>query len=633
MSERHMPRSRKSKRGAAQWWIRLIVLIFLFLAVLGGIGAAFYISKGKKYQEVFFPNTVINGVDASEQTIEEVKKKIAEGIQGYQLVIEERGGAQETVTMEEIGLHSVFDGSLEAMLEAQNPNEWLRYTRESQSFEVPTMIAYDETAFQERIDGLECLDAENVTQPQDAYLSEYTPGVGYSIVPEEQGNELDKDKVIEVISHAILNLQQSVNLEEEGCYKEPSILQDNEALQNTLQVYNRYANINITLDMGEGALETLDSDTIHSWVTIADDLSVSVDEGAIETYVKSIAKKYNTAYTKRNFKTTTGQTVTISKGDYGWRMNQPTEKKALTQMVRDAESGTRTVEYYQRAVVHSDKDWGSTYVEINLTAQHLYFYKNGKLIVETDFVSGNSAKGYDTPAGIYGITYTEKDAVLKGEDYRTPVSFWMPFNGGIGLHDATWRNKFGGTIYKTNGSHGCVNLPYNAAKTIFENIKKNDPVICYHLEGSESTKTSTGTKPAETTAATTTVAETKAPETKAPETTAAETKAPETKAPETKAPETKAPETTAAETKAPETKAPETTAAITQIPGNSGTETNKTPGETKTPVVQPGNPASEPTKEPASSPGQNLSETKNQGSGPASQGGTNSPSPGGPGSQ
>lgn len=91
-------------------------------------------------------------------------------------------------------------------------------------------------------------------------------------------------------------------------------------------------------------------------------------------------------------------------------------------------------------------------------------------MVESDFVSGNLAKGWGTPAGSYPLAYKQKNAVLKGENYRTPVNYWMPFNNGIGMHDAKWRSSFGGAIYKTSGSHGCINLPPSVAKTIFDNI-------------------------------------------------------------------------------------------------------------------------------------------------------------------
>ena len=137
---------------------------------------------------------------------------------------------------------------------------------------------------------------------------------------------------------------------------------------------------------------------------------------------------------------------------------------------------------------------------MNLTAQHLFFYKDGQKILESDFVSGNVSKGHTTPPGIFALTYKQRDAVLKGEGYASPVKFWMPFNGGIGFHDASWRSSFGGSIYKTGGSHGCVNMPYAAAKELFENVYAGMPVICYELPGTESSRSSTssGKAPAPT---------------------------------------------------------------------------------------------------------------------------------------
>ena len=103
-------------------------------------------------------------------------------------------------------------------------------------------------------------------------------------------------------------------------------------------------------------------------------------------------------------------------------------------------------------------------------------------------MSGNDAKGWSTPPGAYGLYYKQRDKTLRGEGYATPVSFWMPFNGGVGFHDANWRRDFGGNYYKRNGSHGCVNMPYSAAQTLFDNIEAGCAILVYHLPGSESAK-------------------------------------------------------------------------------------------------------------------------------------------------
>ena len=112
---------------------------------------------------------------------------------------------------------------------------------------------------------------------------------------------------------------------------------------------------------------------------------------------------------------------------------------------------------------HGKNDYGDSYVEINLTAQHMFLYKDGKLVIDSDFVSGNVSKNNATPTGAYGVTYTEKNATLRGENYETPVTYWMPFAGNVGMHDAYWRSEFGGSIYKYAGSHGCINLPPEVA--------------------------------------------------------------------------------------------------------------------------------------------------------------------------
>ena len=236
---------------------------------------------------------------------------------------------------------------------------------------------------------------------------------------------------------------------------------------------------------------------------MSDGEQVSIDPDQAALYVKSLASKYNTAYKKRSFATSYGQNVEVS-GFYGWRINQSEETRELMGILEAGESVTREPVYLQTAASHDVPDYGSTYAEVNLTAQHLIFYKDGQKVMESDFVSGNVSRGHTTPPGIFSITYKQRDAVLKGEGYASPVKFWMPFNGGIGFHDASWRSSFGGSIYKSGGSHGCVNMPYDKAKELFENVYAGMPVICYNLPGTESKKSSqsSGRAPQETAAPT-----------------------------------------------------------------------------------------------------------------------------------
>lgn len=475
---------------------------------LATASAGVYIYKGQQYKRVFFPNTVINGIDASGKSVEEVKALIASEIDGYVLTIEERDGETEQIARDDIGLHSEFDGSLETLLEAQEPMKWWSLQKEEKTYEIETMVVYEEELLMEKIDGLRCFSEELVKAPENAYLSDYVSGQGYAIVPETRGNLLVKETAVAGIVDAIHNLQPSVSFEELDAYEKAEITSTDEELVKVADSLNKQAGVTVTYQFGDKT-EVLNGDTIHAWLSVNADKTIGLDRDAVAAYVKSLASKYNTAYQPKTLKTSYGKTVTIKKGFYGWRINQGEETDQLYNIIRSGESQTREPVYSQTAASHGANDYGDTYVEINLTAQRLFFYKDGKLLVEADFVSGNASKNYDTPAGAYPLTYKERNATLKGEDYATPVSYWMPFNGNIGMHDANWRSSFGGSIYKTSGSHGCVNLPPSAAKTIYENISAGMPVLCYHLDGTERSSSSSAVK--ETTAAATTVPETTAP--------------------------------------------------------------------------------------------------------------------------
>lgn len=471
---------------------------FVFLCIIVASAAA-YLYLSRQYRTIFFPNTVINGLDASGKNVEQVKEMIQSGMEGYSLTLETRDGKREEIAGADINLHSEYDGTLEQLLAAQNPLRWGLHYQKGTSHTISTMIAFDMGRLEQMLKELECLDGSKVQAPVDAYLSAYIEGTGYQIVPEDAGNRLIYDKVLAGAVDAIRNLQPVLSLEEIDAYEQPEITSENPELQARAEAWNRYVGVTVTYQFGDNT-EVLDGDIIHTWLSEGAYGNVILNEEAVAAYVKTLADAHNTAYKAKTLKTSYGPAVTITRGNYGWRINQSAETAALSEIIRSGTGQTREPIYSQTAASHGEQDYGDTYVEINLTAQHLYFYKNGSLLVESDFVSGNESRGWSTPDGAYPLTYKQRDATLKGEGYATPVSYWMPFNGGIGMHDAGWRSGFGGTLYKTGGSHGCINLPPLVAKIIYENISAGMPVLCYHLEGTErgSASTAPGKTPAET---------------------------------------------------------------------------------------------------------------------------------------
>ena len=115
-----------------------------------------------------------------------------------------------------------------------------------------------------------------------------------------------------------------------------------------------------------------------------------------------------------------------------------------------------------------------------MSAQKLYYYVNGQLSMESDVVTGNLARGNGTPAKLCDVYFKQRNRTLRGPNYATFVNYWMAVSGHIGIHDATWRSKFGGEIYKTAGSHGCVNVPKSLAADLYEVVEVGTPCIMYY---------------------------------------------------------------------------------------------------------------------------------------------------------
>lgn len=453
---------------------KILLLLLLIFAVIYA-GGVFY------YNTHFLRGTVIDQIKVSNMTVQ----KLAEEIQEYSLQITEYGSdgssLEESITGKEISLSYSSKEPLEEILKEQN--KWLWFLPVGDSYETEELITYDKTALEEQVLQLKGFQEDFFVSPTDAHISEYTPENGFEIIPETEGNELDYELTLKTISSAVDSLTNQIDLKQENCYLKPQITSDDERLQETLEKIQTYTGVTITYTFGNNT-ETLDGSVISSWIT-ADGLEAELDQEKVEEYVASLRKKYDTIFRSRTFMTSYGKEITIDSGDYGWWMNYTQEAIELAEMIKNGESGERTPVYYQTAASYEKPDYGTTYVEINLTAQHLFYYQDGTLILESDFVSGNSARGYDTPDGVYSITYKQRNATLTGENYETPVSYWMPFNGNIGMHDASWRNTFGGDIYKTNGSHGCINLPVSVAQELYGYVEKGTPVICYYLPGTE----------------------------------------------------------------------------------------------------------------------------------------------------
>lgn len=469
------------------------VLIFFLLMVLLGTGGIIYYRSVVYYRTHFFPNTKMNGIDCSNMDAAAVTALLDQEIKEYALEVrgrEYRTGDSDavlgTIVSSDINLqYSDTAEIVEGYLKEQDELWWIRaYLNEEYDYSWEKNVIFDEEMLESTIKAWEACRRGNMKKAEDAYISEYSEEQGiYEVIPETVGTELNVNQVIELVSTAVTAQEATVDLEEAGCYVEASIKKDDKKLNGIVDTANKWLGTKITYDWN-GTEVILDYKTLHEWISI-DSGKPILDEEKVAEFVKSHASENDTYGRKKTFVTTLGVELTLSSRNYGWKTDREGETKELIQLIYKGSTGDREPAYSITARQKGKNDVGDSYVEADLTNQHLYLYQDGNIVLETDFVSGTMISTYDcvTPEGIFGLSYKTKNAVLKGATYRTPVSYWMPFYGNYGMHDAKWRGSFGGEIFITNGSHGCINLPPDKAKEIYEYVSEGFPVVCYYYQG------------------------------------------------------------------------------------------------------------------------------------------------------
>lgn len=466
----------KKHRRRKKVLIAMLCVVFVFAAAYLGVSAFFY--------SHFYYNTKINGVDFSLKTVDEVQEYMAGEVAGYNLTLAELGGKKEIIYGTDISLKYVKDDLVEKQLEKQNPFLWFTALWEHPDITASIGVEYNKEQLDGVIGNLVCMRPEEQTPPISA-IPEFQ-GTQFEIKGEEYGTQLDTEKFIKAVNEAISGFLPEVSLEEKGCYVAPVYTSESPEVIAARDAMNSYLGANITLDFTPYT-EVVDATVISQWISVDENMQVTFNQDAVRGYIAGLAEKYDTYGRPRNFTTGFGNTVQIEGGTYGWLIDQETEYSALTANIQNAETVTREPNYLRRGATHEGNDFGNTYAEVDLTNQHMFYFKDGQCILQSDIVTGNPNKGHATPQGVYTLSYKAPNQVLRGKkmpdgtyEYESPVSYWMPFNGGIGFHDATWQSAFGGSRYLTYGSHGCVNMPVSAAAELYSYIEAGIPVVCHY---------------------------------------------------------------------------------------------------------------------------------------------------------
>ena len=313
----------------------------------------------------------------------------------------------------------------------------------------------------------------------------------YTLKNEVYGFQTDRGALADEIRVSLRTLNPQHTATGFSVKLEPQRTADHPNAQRALDFVNKMSAVQLSYNFGtekEPIIHEIPAEAIRYFIQFGEDgFHPSVNEAAVEEYVAELAAQYDTAATTGPFPTTGGEVLDMVITYNACHVDTAALAENISTCMLFGLSGERQAPYLPGGV--KGMPFNGTYVEVDLTNQHMWFYKDGILLTDSDLVSGNVAAGHHTPTGVFQIYSRSYGTTLEGPGYASWVNFWMPFIGGYGLHDAGWRSEFGGDIYLTDGSHGCVNLPYEPARILINNSRSGETrVVIYGGEGSQPAK-------------------------------------------------------------------------------------------------------------------------------------------------
>jgi len=476
-------RSKKNARSGAK-------LGMLIGAGCAGVIIAAYFIGALSYQGKFLPRTYINSLSVAGMTTEEAHDALIEEKELKDLTLITPKGEQAVFSAADFkAAYSLPSGALNEAASEGNFN-WVTKLFKSSEYAVKYEYSYSEEDLRKLIQSYDW----GSTVSTNAKIVRNDSGK-FEIEPETLGDKFDTNTLLNYVMEQLNAGKNTVNMEESGCYENYRAKVKATDLQDDLEVYNRYANCTITFDFDDRK-KLLDNDTIISWLLKKEDGSfvttsghdIPLNQDAIAEYVAEMAVETDTYGKDHEFYATLDGWITVPWTDascYGWQIDR---KATVNQIIELIEQGDPVVvepiyTAWGTGYTRQTDDIGTTYIEVDISAQHFWYYRNNEVIMDYDVVSGTETmSSRRTPRGVCKIVGHAAGVVLGTyaiQGYEQWVDYWMPFNYlGCGFHDLS-RGAYGGSIYMYNGSHGCLNMRWSEAKNLYENIEDGIPVIVH----------------------------------------------------------------------------------------------------------------------------------------------------------
>ncbi len=461
--------------------ICLLTVLCLTLVTLGG-----FLALTWYYGRTFAVNTWINGVYCTGKTVEEVNSELMYSVEIPELVIIDDQGQSWELDLSLADYQMDYTDSLREYLKRRGQAFWLTQV-ETAALSFSPRCSWSREKLGDLVMDMDWVKAAGERSTEVAIRAGEDGEEPY-ILFDGKSHRLDPDMLCDYVQQCMESGIYRIEVDQGDCYADMKDEPEDTLLREQYAELQDFLHANLIYDMGAEQIE-LTPDVIASFlrtgsqgIPVWDQGQLVISANGISSWVEQLAQQYDTVDTTRDFQTTEGRVVQVAYNTYGTKLDVETEveflKEAL-QYERDEPLIHRPT-YLQEGYCRGLDDIGNTYIEVDMGQQHMYYYQDGECLISVDVVTGNARRRWNTPEGINYVYSKQRNRTLRGEGYATPVKYWMPVVGNVGIHDADWRSEFGGEIYLTNGSHGCINTPVDVMGELYELVEIGTPVVMFY---------------------------------------------------------------------------------------------------------------------------------------------------------
>lgn len=406
--------------------------------------------------------------------------------QNQMFVFKLRNASEESVRFCDLGISLI--GDLQSDIRLPSPWSWPVRLFKDTVYRPDVHYDWDVDKLIAGLQGLNFMADDYDIKPTNARVSILDDG-SFEVIPAFSGTSVDFDKLFDCVCGCLANGECVLDLDANGCYVSLSDMLEHDDIVCVSDDISVIRNVQITIDMGCDKSEIV-PESVLSACTYKSDDKVYLDYDLFFDYVSKLKHKYDTIGSVRTFKTSNGNVIRLSADEqdtfYGWDLNVDQTVAVICELLLSGKSGSVDAVYYHTGFSHdSDNDFGDSYIELSIKDQHMWVYLDGKLDIDTDVTTGKDEPITRTPTGLFHTMDFNTEYQMHGW-YGTAFShyFIRVTPEGVGIHDASWRSKYGGDYYIKDGSHGCINTPFSAVKHIFYRLLDHNggaelPVIIY----------------------------------------------------------------------------------------------------------------------------------------------------------